>query len=44
MIGKHILINKSNQDCRNYCGGHGVGVGGDIDNIMAMVVDVSVEL
>ena len=43
MIANHNLINKSNQDCGNNCGGYGVGAGDDIDNMMAMVVNVSVE-
>ena len=44
MIGKHILIYKSYQDCGHNCGGYGGDVGGDIDNMMALVVNVSVEL
>ena len=44
MIVKHNLINKINQDCGSNCGVYGVDVGGDIDNMMAMVVNISVEL
>jgi len=38
------LINKSNHDCGNNCGGCGVDVSGDIDSMVAMVVNVPVLL